>query len=268
LFFFDDFIGSLKGGSYYSKLLSRPMGRGWFYLLILIAIGSLLVTIPRVVTFNEYYNQTAQFLNENFDSLQFANGAITNMPFQHLEHEFDRWIIRMDTSYTDTIVIKPLAADTSLKKKMAFVGPKAVFLSAGGSPSMFNYPASFNQAIAGQSMLKSKIFLVPIFVLLVFAIIFTLNFISGLIYVALIGLLVVFKFRSMNLSYKYGFQLGLYLVTLQFVISLILDFAGINLPYSILWYLIMYILYVGLMVNISLDKPATAVIQSGSQNSD
>jgi hypothetical protein len=268
LFFWDDFVGSLKGGSYYNRLLTRPFSHGWLYLAILIAIGSILITIPRVITFNEYYNQTAQFLSENFDSLQFTNGAIANMPAQHIESEFDRWIIRMDTSYTDSSVIKPLAADTSLKKMIAFVGPKAVFLAAGGSPSMFKYPASFNQAIAGASMLKSKIYLVPIFCLLVFAIIFILNLISSLIYAVLIGLIVIFKFRNIGLSYKYGFQLGLYLVTLQFVISLILDFIGINLPYAVLWYLIMYILYVGLMVNLSLNQPAAPVIQSGGPDSN
>ena len=255
MFFWDDFIGSLKGGSYYSDLLTRSIGKGWLYMLILMAIGSVILTIPRVVSFNNFYNQTAQFLGENFDSLQFAGGSIVNIPTQPIEKEFDRWIIRMDTSYTDSLVIKSLAADSTAKKMMVYVGPRAIFITAGASPSTFNYPAAFNQTITSGKLKQSKIFLIPVFILIVFAVFFVLNVIGSLLYILLIGLMVVFKFRTIGLSYRHGFHLGLYLITLQFIISLFLDLIGINLPYSFLWYVVMYVLYIGLMVNISLNKP-------------
>jgi hypothetical protein len=251
LFFWDDFKGSIKGGSYYGQLLTRPLSKGWLYLAILVAIGSVIVTVPRVIVLNEYYNQTAQFIGENFDSLQFSGGAITNMPPRPVEYEFDRWIIRMDDSYRDTSAIRPLAADASSKKLMVFVGPRAAYLSTGTSPSVFNYPASFTSAIVGEKMMKAKIFLLPIFFIIGLGLIYIIYSIASLVYVVLIGLMIVFKFRAIGISYKNGFHLGLYLVTLQFVISLVLDMVGINLPYAFLWYIIMYILYVGLMVNIS-----------------
>jgi hypothetical protein len=263
LFFWDDFVGSLKGGSYYSRLLTRPFSQGWLYLLILIAIGSVLLTIPRVVSFNRFYNQSAQFLADNFDSLQFAGGSIVNIPAQHLEREFDRWIIRMDTSYTDSLVIKAFPVDSLSKKMVAYIGPRALFITAGASPTTFSYPAAFNQTISGEKLKQSKIYLIPVFILIVFAIFVVLNLIGSLFYILLIGLMIVFKFRTIGLSYKHGFHLGLYLITLQFVISLILDLVGVNLPYSFMWYIVMYILYIGLMVNISLNNTQSTAMGSG-----
>jgi len=262
LFFWDDFIGSLKGGSYYSSLLTRSIGKAWLYMLILMAIGSVILTIPRVVSFNIFYNQTVQFLGENFDSLQFAGGSIVDMPTQHIEQEFDRWIIMMDTSYTDSLAIKTLSADSMVRKMTVYVGPRAIFITAGAAPTTFNYPTAFNQTITGDKLRQSKMLLIPVFILIVFAVFFVLNVIGSLIFILLIGLMVVFKFRSIGLSYKHGFHLGLYLITIQFVISLILDSIGINLPYSFIWYVIMYVLYIGLMVNISQSKPQSGVTLS------
>jgi hypothetical protein len=266
VFFWDDFVGSLKGGSYYSSLLTRSISKAWLYMFILMAIGSVILTIPRVVSFNTIYNQTVQFLGENFDSLQFAGGSIVDMPTQHIEQEFDHWIIRMDTSYTDSLVIKSLTADSTAKKMMVYVGPRAIFITSGAAPTTFNYPTAFNQTITGDKLRQSKMLLIPVFILIVFAVFFILNVIGSLIFILLIGLMVVFKFRSIGLSYKHGFHLGLYLITIQFVISLILDSVGINLPYSFIWYVIMYILYVGLMVNISRSNSHSGATLSDISN--
>lgn len=255
MFFWDDFIGSLKGGSYYGNLLTRPIGKGWLYMLILMAIGSVILAIPRIVVFNSFYDQTAQFIEENFDSLQFAGGSIVNMPTQHIEQEFGRWIILIDTSYTDSLKIKSHAVDSLSPKLMVFVGPNAVFIKAGASPSTFNYPTAFNQTMTSTKLKQSKMFLLPIFILIVFVVLLILNLLESMLYILLIGLMIVFKFRSIGLSYRHGFHLGLYLITLQFVIALVLNISGIALPYEFLWYVIMYILYVGLMVNINLNKP-------------
>jgi hypothetical protein len=259
LFFWDDFKGSIKGGAYYSQLLTRPLGQGWLYLVILVAIGSVILTIPQTRIINQYYNETAQFIGENFDSLQFTKGAIVNMPPRPVEYEFDRWIIQMDTSYTDTKVLRPLAADTLSKKTKVFIGPKSTFLFHGSdTPSIFAYPATFTYAIKAEKMLSAKLILMPIIFLIGFLLTFILYAITSLIYVVFIGLMIVFKFRATGISYKSGFHLGLYLVTLQFVISMILGMVGINLPYAILWYIIMYILYVGLMVNLSRTGSASS----------
>lgn len=266
MFFWDDFVGSLKGGSYYSSLLTRSIGKAWLYMLILMAIGSIILTVPRVVSFNAFYNQTVQFLGENFDSLQFAGGSIVNLPTQHIEQEFDRWIIKMDTSYTDSLVIKSISANSTVRKMTVYVGPRALFITAGANPTTFNYPTALNQTITADKLRQSKVLLIPVFILIVFAVFFVLNVIGSLIFIILIGLMVVFKFRSIGLSYKHGFHLGLYLITIQFVISLILDSVGVDLPYSFIWYVIMYILYVGLMVNINQSNSRSGATLSDSSN--
>jgi hypothetical protein len=268
LFFWNDFIGSIKGGSYYSQLLTRSIGRAWLYMLILIAAGSVILAIPRVFAFNSFYTQTAQFLSENFDSLRFADGVIVNMPHNHLEKEFDHWIIAMDTAYTDSLAIKSIAPDSIGRKPTVYVGPKAAFIIIGASPLTFEYPAAFNQTISGDGLRRSRLVLNLISILIIFATFFVFKFIGGLFYALLIGLIIVFKFRSIGLSYTHGFHLGLYLMTFQFTISLMLDLAGVNLPYSFLWFIVMYILYIGLMININLDKSRLNQPESGSRHFD
>lgn len=249
--FWNDFVGSLKGGSHYGQILDRPLNKGLVYLVILLAVVSLILAISRIIIIDEIYDQAVQFMTENCDTLIFAGGQIANLPPRYIEREFKRWSVKIDSGFIDSNSVIQTEKSAPDEKPCLYIGPKASFIITSGKPVIFNYPDSFSSTLTARQLARWKIYFLPgaLLTILLFGFIFI--FFRSLFYVLIIGLMMVFKFRNIGLRYKNGFHLGLYLVTIQVVASFILSILNISLPYDFLWCMIFYILYIGLMVNIS-----------------
>ena len=249
--FLDDLKGSIIGGGHLNQLLARPFGKAWLYFFILLIIVSFLVALPKAVNVHSAYVEAAGFLAENFDSVVIVNGQIANMPSNRIDRGFKKWSISIDTSFTDSAAAAADTVDIGSGKLRVFIGPKAAFAIDQGHPTAFFYPTSFSSVVKTDKMLQIKSYLLPVIIIALFAAFYIVYVFSGLFYVLVIALIIVFKFRSIGLQYKTGFHAGLYLVTIQLLISMFLGIPGVTLPYGFLWYIIFYIIYISLFVNIS-----------------
>ncbi|RKX18201.1 MAG: hypothetical protein DRP26_05640 [Candidatus Zixiibacteriota bacterium] len=251
--FIQDIKGCITAGGFYHDLLTRPIKQGWSYLLKLIIVASLIMAIFWVMKFINFYNDAVDFFAEKIKKVELVSGEITNIPLSHHRLLFKDRVIHVDRSYVDTQSIQEdLENDPEAE---LFVGPRKFFSVRNGEIMEFNYPSSYNISLDTDKLLRAKSYLFPITTLAFFMGIFVYRFIVALLYVILIITpIVLFKFRRTGLSFKRSFQVGLYLVSLQIMITTILVIINIHIPWSFLWFILFYFIYIGGFVNIDTSK--------------
>jgi hypothetical protein len=260
LSFWTDFQGSLGSGQFYKDIFNRPVSKAWRYFFILMAIVSLLFTSLMSAAFIRIYGDFASFMRESLPTISFEKGQITNMPQDHIAKEFSKWSIRIDAIYTDSISARADSLDLPSNKTCLYIGPQKAFLIQDKSTTAFEYPLSYTKTITAEELQKNKVYVYPL--LFVFALILNIikYLIFSILYVLIISLIVVFKYRNVELNYIKGIQAGLYLVTIQVLISTLLGLAGISIPYGFLWYILFYIVYVGVFVNLNFSEKTRDVL--------
>lgn len=251
--FVQDVKGSITAGGFYHDLLTRPIKQGWRYFFKLITIASLITAVFWSVKFINFYNDAVDFFTEKIKKVELVSGEITNMPLSHHRLLFKNRVIHVDTSYIDTQSIQEdLENDPEAE---LFVGPRKFFSVRNGEIMGFDYPSTYNISIDPDKLQSAKTYLFPTTTLAFFAGIFINRSIIALLYIILIITpVVLFKFRRMGLSFKGGFQVGLYLASLQIVIATILVLISVHIPWGFLWFILFYFVYIGAFVNIDVSK--------------
>jgi hypothetical protein len=249
--FWNDFKGSLGGGQFYRDLLTRPIGKAWAYFFILVGIISVLFTILMAISFIRVYAEITTFMQESLPIINFEKGQIANMPQTRIDNKFPKWSVRVDSIYTDSMSALADSLGIPTGKPCLYIGPKEAYLIQNKEVSVFDYPASFTKTITAEEIQKSKAYVYP----LAFVVSLVLNILKylifSLIYVFIIALIMVFKYRGVGLSYVKGIHAGLYLITIQLIVATLLGLIGIPLPYGFLWYILFYIIYIGVYINLS-----------------
>jgi hypothetical protein len=229
------------------------MKKAWAFYLLLICAIALVAAIYGTIRFTVFYGEAIAFFDDKIKTVEFSNGQIINMPISHKELQFKNWTIFVDTIYVDEDSIQN---DLDKNRTPAlFIGPKITFIVRGETPIAIDYPQSFSSIIDTDLLTRYRLYLIGGIFLFFLIGIFIYKFIVGFIYVSLvIAPVVLFKFRRMGLAYRGAFQAGLYLISIQLLVSIILLLAEIYLPWSFLWFILFYIFYIGACVNIDISK--------------
>jgi len=251
--FIQDVKGSITAGRFYHDLLTRPIKQGWCYFFKLITIASLITAVFWSLKIFNYYNEAVEFFDEKIKKVEFASGEITNMPISHHRLLFRDKVIHVDKSYIDRQSIQEdLENDPQAD---LFVGPRKAFFVKNSDIMGFDYPSSYNASFDTDKLQSMKTYLFPAAALAFWAGFIIYRSIIALLYIILvITPIVLFKFRRMGLPFRGGFQVGLYLASLQVVIATILTLLSIHIPWGFLWFILFYIIYIGALVNIDVSK--------------
>lgn len=251
--FIQDVAGSITAGRFYRDLLTRPIKQGWYYFFKLITIISLITAVFWSIRIFNYYNDAIEFFAKEIKKVEFTSGEITNMPLSHHRLLFRDKVIHVDKSYIDKQSLQEnLENDPQAD---LFVGPGKAFFVRNSEIMEFNYPSSYKASFDTDKLRNMRTYLFPAVALATWAGFFIYRLITALLYIILvITPIVLFKFRRMGLSFKGGFQVGLYLASLQVVIATILMLLSIHIPWGFLWFILFYVIYIGALVNVDVSK--------------
>jgi hypothetical protein len=198
--------------------------------------------------------QGLEFFSGNVKKgIEIEAGRIVNMPRSHKELRFGHWLIHVDTFYTDE---QAIAGDAEYARPpVMFVGPTSAFIIFNRQPIAFNYPESFSGKIDIELLRRYAKYVIIVSFAGGLVISFIFYFIVGLLYITLIiSPILLFKFRRSGLGYGEAFKMGLYLGTLVLVLSTLLTLIGLTVPWSYLWYILLYVIYIGALVNIETSR--------------
>ena len=221
--------------------------------MLLAAILAIPIALNWGVGIIGFFNESVDFFNREIKLVEFSNGQIVNMPLSHKELLFRDWTIHVDTLYTDIESIQP---DLDLTRLPAvFVGAKLAVLvtKTESEPRLITYPPAFSELIDGDYLenLKTTAGIVVYVACLVTS--FLYKALSGLLYMAIIiAPIVLFKFRRIGINYGDAFKAALYLVSLQLIISTVLSLLNIERYWFFLFYILLYIFFIGGRVNLDL----------------
>lgn len=261
--FLIDLKGSIIGKGFYQDVLLRPLRQGFWFFARLVAIVALISTLVFWKWFIGVFRQVAEFLDDNFEKIEFVNGGIINMPAERIAHDSDylRLIIDASCVTENSINLAPeLVGDG---QTVLIIGPHSAYLNHKSKIYPFPYPQNFTASVNPTRLLR-QLPLIGLVAFLVFAIFFFMNNIiaSGLL-IILIAAVIKFKFGASGLPFGSGARAGLYLISHQLLASLILVVLGLKVPWLFLWCFIYYLVYVGLFMNL---QYSSATVRSSNRN--
>jgi len=254
--FFRSIWGSLAAGDFYREVSMRPLKQAWGYYLRLLGLIAVIMCLFYGIKFTIMAEQGLEFFSENIKSgIAIESGRIVNMPRSHKELKFSGWLIHIDTFYVNQ---ESIAGDAEYARRpVLFVGPRKAFVVFERQPIGFNYPETFSGEIDIDLLSRYSKYAIILAFVGGLVLTFIINFIIGLLYIALIiAPILLFKFRRLGLAYGEAFKAGLYAITLQLVLSTLLTLVGLDIPWSYLWYILLYVIYTGVFVNIEPARKA------------
>jgi hypothetical protein len=248
------------------------MRKAWAFYLFLILILTVITAIYGAILFAGIQSKAHAFFSDKIKKVEFVDGRIVNMPISHKELQFGNWTIYVDRLYLDQDSIQKDIKEDHIPA--LFVGPAEAFIVTGkslivsayplGYQIAFDYPSNFHMVVNQELLGRYKTLSILLFVAATFIVFFIYKFIVGLIYVlVIIAPIVLYKFRRMGLTYGAGVLTGLYLVSIQLIVSTLLLLVGVFLPWFFLIFILFYILYIGALVNIDVSRK---VRQSATDN--
>ena len=252
--FFKDLWGSLTAGAFYRDISSKSSKQAWGYYLLLLVLIAVIMCLFYGIKSTIMVRQGLEFFAANVKKgVEIDAGRIVNMPRSHKELRFDSWQIYIDTFYTDENAI---AGDAEYARPPAlFVGPRKAFVMIKRQLVDIDYPESFSGKIDIDLLHRYAKYAIILSFAGGLLLTFILDFIIGLLYITLIiSPILLFKFRRLALSYGEAFKAGFYIITLQLVLSTFLMVFGLTVPWSYLWYILLYVLYIGAFVNIETTR--------------
>ena len=179
------------------------------------------------------------------------------MPSTRKELHYEDWTILVDSSFTtEKSAARAVAADdsTKIRPTAICIGPRQAYVFSVEGEKTIDYPATFTKVIDTEYLKNMLSSLKYVIFVVVLVLMFLYKLIGSMLYVLLvITPIVIFKFRRHGIRFGDGFQAALYLVSIQLLVSTILLFLSIDLPWSFLIYIVFYIFYIGAFVNIDLS---------------
>jgi len=228
------------------------MKKAWAFYSILVVILAIPVGFSWGQQITGSLNDWLDFFAENIEVVEFKEGEIVNMPISHQELYFKDWTFHVDRNYTDyESIVNEISED---QRPLVFIGPRQAHIITYNEPRTINYPPTFTDTIDAAYFSDSKSFY-PI-------VIYGGGLLAAFIYIYIVGLLyvfviitpiVLFKFRRMRLKFAGGLKAALYLASFQVLAFSVLLFLSANIPWSFLFFIAFYILYIGGFVNIDLS---------------
>ncbi len=254
--FFADIKGSITGGRYFRDILLRPARQGlWFFarLLIITAFVSAFIFWR---SFHDTFSETVAFFSGHFPEINFENGLIVNLPPQRLDHRFSGWRLVIDPTFIDESSIAAATVNDTTRITTIFVGHAAAFARYDSQIRRFQYPPRFSSVVKASDLQKKRNLIsleaFGFFILLFFI----TNAITSGFLILLIAAMIAYKFRMVRVSYSSAIKVGLYLISHQLLISMLLVIADLNIPFLLLWFILYYLVYVNLFLKPELESGA------------
>jgi Protein of unknown function (DUF1189) len=270
---------SIYSPAFYTSEKAAPAKRAWKYFFLFFLLLSVCSTV--VFSIRIIFPLTQLFSPQGIDKmvslyprelkLTIKNGhASTNVVEPYLiaiPANLPSSQSKQRSMSVDNIVAIDTKATTTYQrfddyKTLLLITSDSFIARKNGSQQLTvnRFPADMNVTI-DQDQIRTWItsfkpqlkWIVPLLILCVLAGIYIGSIILGIIFIAVLGLVVwlVQKLRGLDITYGQTFKLGLYAITAAEIIDLVLSIFGASTP----WYLYIAFILIAYFVNMSTMKP-------------